>query len=110
MHIVTAAEDNHDLHAFVTWFAKAKKILNLTHLTTSQIPAGRGCKGGVSPRKKRKTVPADTRKSFCDIISLHNPDRTHSSQLNPVSISVQSPSSSMAQTKVFVSGGALNII
>ena len=40
-HSVAAAEDKHDLHAFVTWFAKAKKIPNLTHLTTSQDVAAR---------------------------------------------------------------------
>lgn len=105
-HSVAAAEDNHNLYSFVTWFAKAKKIPNLTQLTTSQMPAGRGRKGGVPPRKIRKTVPADSRKSFSDIISPHNPDRTHSYQRNPVSICVQRPSSSMTQTKVSVAGGA----
>ena len=87
-HSVAAAEDNHDLPSFVTWFAKAKKIPNLTYLTTSQMPAGRGRKGSVPPRKKRKTVPKDSRKSFSDIISLPSANRTHTSQQIPGSVSV----------------------
>ena len=80
-HSVAAAEDNCDLQSFLTWFVKAKKILNITWLATSQMPAGRGRKGGIPPRKRRKTVPAESRKSFSDILPL---DQSTASQQEAV--------------------------
>ena len=66
-HTVAAAEDNCDLQSFVTWFAKEKNP-NITQLAMSQMPAGCGRKGGIPPRKRRKLVPAESRKSFFDIL------------------------------------------
>lgn len=51
-------------------------------------------------------MPAELRKSFSEVISSSNPNLPHSSQQEPVSISIVQPSSSMTQTNVSVSGGA----
>jgi hypothetical protein len=89
-HSVAAAEDNCDLQSFVTWFAKAKKVPNITQLVTSQMPAGRGRKGGIPPRKRRKTVPAESRKSFSDILPLN---QSTAAQQEPVNTPVACPAS-----------------
>ena len=44
------------LQSFVTWFSQAKKIPNITRLITSHVPAARGRKGGVPPRKRIKMI------------------------------------------------------
>lgn len=117
-HSVAAAEDNSDLQSFVTWFAKAKKVPNITQLATSQMPAGRGRKGSVPPRKRRKTIPVESRKSLSDILPSYVPTQdhaniSHSSHQNPsqepvstVSISVPSHSPSVSHTNVSVTGSA----
>ena len=53
--------------AYVTWFSKAKKTPNLTKLATTNMPAGRGRKGGVPPRKRRKIQSPKTRVSFATV-------------------------------------------
>ena len=83
-HSVAAAEDNCDLQSFITWFAKAKKVPNIIQLVTSQMPAGRGRKGSVPPRKRRKTVPPESRKSFSDILPSSSQGEPHQ---EPVSMS-----------------------
>ena len=119
-HSVAAAEDNCDLQSFVTWFAKAKRVPNITRLATSQMPSGRGRKGGIPPRKRRKTVPPESRKSFSNILpldqstsrgephqvsSVANPISHQSHPREPVSVSFPC-SSSVHHTNVSVSGGA----
>ena len=51
-HSVAAAEDNGDLSTYVSWLKKAKQSPNLTKLALSQMPKGRGQKGGMPPRKR----------------------------------------------------------
>ena len=44
------------LRSLLNCFKKAKKHPNLTRLDTSQMPSGRGRKGGVGPQRKRKQL------------------------------------------------------
>ena len=116
-HSFAAAEDNCDLQSFVSWFAKAKGVPNITRLTTSQMPSGRGRKESIPLRKRRKTVPAESRKSFSNILSLdwstslgepHQisyPNSHQSHPREPVSVSFPCRSS-VHHTNVSVSGGA----
>lgn len=61
---MAAAEFTGALQKFVDWFKKAKKRPNLTKLATSQMPSGRGRKGGVGPRRKKKRPNATSRIPF----------------------------------------------
>ena len=55
-HSVAAAEKEGDLEPFVEWYKRSKKLPNLTKLITTQMPKGRGHKGGaVPPRRSRKS-------------------------------------------------------
>ena len=55
-HTVAVAETNGMLHDFITWFRKSKNVTpNLTKLLTSDMPQGRGRKGGKCPRKRKNT-------------------------------------------------------
>ena len=55
-HSVAAAQDNNDLVTFIEWMKKTKRSPNLTKLLVAKMPKGRGQKGGVPPRKRKKKV------------------------------------------------------
>ena len=63
-HSVAAAEFRKSLPSFIAWFKKKKRKPNLTHLVTSQMPAGRGRKGGKVPPRKKKKLDVVSRTSF----------------------------------------------
>ena len=60
-HSVAVAEIDGELKGFVDWFVKAKKQPNITNLIMTGMPTGRGRKGGVPPRKRKKSVAATSR-------------------------------------------------
>ena len=67
-HSVAAAEDNGDLQEFVNSLSKSKRVPNITKLVTAKMPKGRGRKGCAPPRKRRKKITVNSRKSFADIL------------------------------------------
>ena len=54
-HTVAVAQINCKLPQFVTFLKKKKKAPNITQLVTSNMPRGRGRKGGIPPRKRKPT-------------------------------------------------------
>jgi hypothetical protein len=58
-HTVAVAEANGKLAEFIAFVRKKKRVPNVTKLVTSSMPRGRGRKGGVTPRT-RKRAPATT--------------------------------------------------
>ena len=68
-HSVAAAQDNNDLSTFIEWMKKAKRSPNLTKLLLTKMPKGRGQKGGVPPRKKKKKDEVQVRKSFTEVLN-----------------------------------------
>ena len=56
-HTVAVAELNSDLPQFVSWLIKAKKRPSLTKLVVTNMPDGRGKKGGKHVLKKKKAGP-----------------------------------------------------
>ena len=60
-HTVAVAQMNNSLQQFIAWFAKAKKKPNFTKLATHDMPSGRGRKGSVPPRKRKKQEAAADR-------------------------------------------------
>ena len=65
-HSVASAEDNGDHEVFIEWFKKAKKSPNITKLVTTKMPQGRGRKGCVPPRKKKRKVTVQTHQALLD--------------------------------------------
>ena len=63
-HSVAAAEREGKLELFVKWFKKAKRVTNLTKLATTNMPRGRGRKGGVPPSRRKKKAPYTQRVPF----------------------------------------------
>ena len=63
-HSVAAAEREGKLGLFVKWFKKAKRVTNLTKLATTNMPCGRGRKGGVPPSRRKKKAPYTQRVPF----------------------------------------------
>ena len=59
--------------AVVEWLKKTKKAPNLTKLVTAKMPKGRGQKGCVPPRKRRKKVAIHSRKSFAEVLEEQAP-------------------------------------
>ena len=59
-HTVAAAESNHELSLYLTWYEKnkASKPTNLFQLAKHGMPAGAGCKGGKPKRSRRKASSA----------------------------------------------------
>ena len=56
-HTVAVAEANGVLPEFITWFRRSKNVTpNLTKLLTSDMPQGRGRKGGKGPRRRKDTT------------------------------------------------------
>ena len=53
-HIISVAEKNCELSAFLQWYNGTNQEPNITTLAMSGLPAGRGRKGGV-PKRKRST-------------------------------------------------------
>ena len=76
-HTVAAAEDNHDLDAFIQWLKKAKKVPNMTELVTTNMPKGRGRKACAPPRKRSKKVHVDTHKTLVKFCKNKHPMRLH---------------------------------
>ena len=68
-HSVVAAEDNGDLQAFVEWVKRAKKVPNTTKLVITKMPKGRGRKGNIPPRKRKKKEEIVTHKRFTEVLS-----------------------------------------
>lgn len=62
-HTVAVAEANGKLPQLVAYLQKKKRVPNLTNLVTSNMPRGRGRKGGATPRT-RKQLPSPTRVSM----------------------------------------------
>lgn len=58
---MAVAQLNNSLQQFIAWFVKVKKTPNFTKLATHDMPAGRGRKGSVPPRKQKKQEPAANR-------------------------------------------------
>lgn len=58
-HSVAVAETNRQLQQFLS--AKKKKTISVTSLLTTNMPKGRGRKGGVTPRVRKPTQPVTTR-------------------------------------------------
>lgn len=55
-HTVATAEKEGQLQTFVEWYKKSRAKPSLTKLITTTMPKGRGCKGGVAPRKKKRKL------------------------------------------------------
>ena len=54
----------------MAWYKKSKKHPNLTKLVTTQMPKGRGRKGGVAPPKKKHKVASAERVPFSTVCKL----------------------------------------
>ena len=74
-HSVAAAEDNSELHLFVKWFVTTKWVPNITKLTTTEMPVGRGRKGTRAPPKKRKKTESDSRIPFSSVAHVKTSDK-----------------------------------
>ena len=68
-HSVAVAEISGELHKFMDWFIKAKKRPNITNLVLTGMPSGRGRKGGVPPKKRKKSIPATSRTSAASLLA-----------------------------------------
>ena len=73
-HSVAAAEANSELYLFVKWFSTTKKLPNLTKLTTTEMPIGRGRKGTRAPPKKKKRTESHCRIPFSTVAHLKRND------------------------------------
>ena len=60
-HTVAVAELNGKLAEFITFVRKKKKLPNVTNLITSGMPRGRGRKGSVAPRTRKKKAAVTSR-------------------------------------------------
>lgn len=100
-HSVAAAEDNRELQLFVKWFSKSKKIPNITKLATTEMPAGRGHKGGKAPPKKKMKTQTKSRVPFsaklqCEV-SGNSTTTSHVHEYPAISTSFGMPSSSQSK-------------
>ena len=79
---------NGKLKQFIEWYRKAKKMPSLTKLATSDMPKGRGRKGGRVPQKKQTKTPIATRVDLVDVNSVASENATPESsgvpKLNPI--------------------------
>ena len=76
-HMVAVAEVNGMLSDFLDWFRRSKNVTpNLTKLLTSDMPQGRGRKGGKGPRKRKAP-------SIVGIISGHSYGNTFDTLVFP---------------------------
>ena len=75
-HVVAVAEVNGKLKQFIELYRKAKKMPSLTKLATSDMPKGRGRKGGRVPRKKQTKTPIATRVDLVDVNSAASENAT----------------------------------
>ena len=96
-HTVAVAEANGMLSEFIAWFRKSKNVSpNLTKLLTSDMPQGRGRKGGKGPRK-RKDTPGEILNRISLLPRCSTDTRTSQNYLSstpPPSVNVTAPSSS----------------
>jgi len=57
-HCIAAAEYSHQLKEFLTWYKSSKAKPNLSKLSNTDMPKGRGKKGEKPPRKRSKNSAA----------------------------------------------------
>ena len=60
-HVVAAAHHNKELDSFVASYQTLKAVPNITKLTTSTMPRGRGRKGSKATTKQKAAVPVQDR-------------------------------------------------
>ena len=58
-HVIAAAQKNHELLKFLKWYNSSDQGPNITMLAMSELPSGRGRKGGVPKRKRSVGVRQD---------------------------------------------------
>ena len=71
-HTVAVAEVNQKLPEFVTWYRQAKKLPSISKLAMSDMPRGRGRKGGKPLRKRKVPQPIKTGVELMPIRSLQS--------------------------------------
>ena len=106
-HTVAAAEDNHDLDAFIQWLKKAKKVPNMTELVTTNMPKGRGRKACAPPRKRSKKVHVDTHKTFSEVLQEQTSNQIafNEDSDSGTELQVSAGSSAAIQDVFYASGG-----
>ena len=87
-HVVAVAELNSKLGQFIEWYRKANKIPSLSKLATSDMPKGRGRKGGQAPRKKQAKTPVTAR---IDLINVASTESTLASEVEKSATPCESP-------------------
>ena len=93
-HTVAVAEANGMLSDFFNWFRRSKNVTpSLTKLLTSDMPQGRGRKGGKGPRKRK-----DTAVDISSRVSLL-PRRSMDARISQTSLS-SGPSQSFSMTSL----------
>ena len=114
-HIVAVAKHDSKIQSFVSSYGSTKRGPNLTKLAVSEMPKGRGKKGGKGPSKRRKTLSVENRYELnphCNASSAPAVSVTTNSSISvtaPVSIfnafmfSDSSPNSVTAQFQIYPS-------
>jgi phosphoketolase len=76
-HTVAAAEQNHDLSSYLSWYCKvhSKKPVNLFNAAKHDMPAGAGCKGGKASRVRSRKRPQIT--GTISLSSTSTPELQH---------------------------------
>ncbi len=91
-HIVAVAEVNGQLPELLSAFKKRKGPPNVTRLVTTNMPKGRGRKGGVAPRSRKPQQLETTRIAMNISSSSVSSVAGHGTPINPNIVSVnQSP-------------------
>ena len=80
----------------MSWLKQAKKRPNLTKLTLTGMPAGRGRKGGVTPRSKKKSLPSTSRTPL--IVHSEFSSSSNSPSSGTTSVSDAAPVSALTPT------------
>ena len=107
-HSIAVAEINGKLAHFISFVQKKKKRPNLTNLTTTTMPRGRGRKGGVPPRKRKARLHGEpTRLSMCT--TTGNVEQSISS-MAPVSQVSSHSSTSPLQCNVEVNASGMSFV
>ena len=99
-HSVAVAETDGELKGFIDWFVKAKKRPNITSLVLTGMPIGRGRKGGVPPRKKKKSVAATSRTPASSFL-------INSSTSSSISTGITASTSTITGTNTIASTGSI---
>ena len=95
-HVVAAALHNEQLTQLVLPDKKVKRTPNLTKLATSEMPKGRGRKGGKAPAIRKASVPVETRydlnlPSSSSIIVPYSPLTVNACNVNTSTVSTAPP-------------------